>query len=54
MGPRILCTGCISAPIKPLCMHVQADAAVEQGKTLILFNPLLKDLPSASGVMGVR
>ncbi|BDA45931.1 probable adenylate kinase 5, chloroplastic [Coccomyxa sp. Obi] len=31
-----------------------ADAAVEQRKTLILFNPLLKDLPSASGVMGVR
>ena len=32
----------------------QANAAVEQQKTLILFNPLLKDLPSASGVMGVR
>ncbi|EIE24349.1 hypothetical protein COCSUDRAFT_65858 [Coccomyxa subellipsoidea C-169] len=31
-----------------------ATAAVEQKKTLILFNPLLKDLPSASGVMGVR
>lgn len=27
---------------------------MEQKKTLVLFNPLLKDLPSASGVMGVR
>jgi hypothetical protein len=32
----------------------QAEAAAAQGKTIITLNPLLKDVPSASGVMGVR
>ncbi len=45
-----LCVSCSDQEV----LLVQATAAVEQKKTLILFNPLLKDLPSASGVMGVR
>ena len=32
----------------------QAEAALQQGKTLILFNPLLRDVASPDGVMGVR
>ncbi|CAK0771691.1 hypothetical protein CVIRNUC_003886 [Coccomyxa viridis] len=31
-----------------------AEAALQQGKTLILFNPLLRDVASPDGVMGVR
>ena len=33
---------------------LQAEAALQQGKTLILFNPLLRDVASPDGVMGVR
>lgn len=33
---------------------LQAEAAVQQGKTLILFNPLLKDVASPNNVMTVR
>lgn len=30
------------------------EAAEKRGKTLILVNPILKDVPSSGGVMGVR
>lgn len=30
------------------------EAAESAGKTVILVNPILKDIPSAAGVMGVR
>ena len=30
------------------------DEAESQGKAVILMNPVLKDIPSAAGVMGVR
>jgi len=33
---------------------MQAEAAVQQGKTLILLNPLLKDVASPDNVMSVR
>lgn len=37
------------------CVHrVQAEAVTAQEKTLIILNPLLKDVPSSDGVMGVR
>jgi hypothetical protein len=36
-----------------LC-DLQADAAAAHNRTIIVLNPLLKDIPSASGVMGVR
>lgn len=32
----------------------QVDEAESQGKAVILMNPVLKDIPSAAGVMGVR
>ena len=34
--------------------HMQAEAAAAQDRTIIIINPLLKDVPSSSGVMGVR
>ena len=33
---------------------VQVKAAEEQSKPVILINPILKDLPGAGGVMGIR
>lgn len=33
---------------------MQVDEAEKQGKAVILMNPVLKDIPSAAGVMGVR
>ena len=33
---------------------LQAEAALQQGKTLILFNPLLRDVASPDGIMSVR
>jgi len=30
------------------------DEAESEGKAVILMNPVLKDIPSAAGVMGVR
>ena len=33
---------------------MQVDVAEAQGKHVILLNPSLKDVPSSSGVMGVR
>ena len=33
---------------------VQVDEAERQDKAVILINPVLKDIPSAAGVMGVR
>ena len=32
----------------------QAEAAEREGKQTVLINPILKDVPSSSGVMGVR
>ena len=40
--------------MRALLGFVQAEAAVQQGKTLILFNPLLRDVASPDGVMSVR
>ena len=33
---------------------LKVDRAEEEGKYLILINPLLKDIPSADAVMGIR
>jgi len=33
---------------------MQVDAAEAEGKSVVLVNPVLKDLPSHSGIMGVR
>ena len=32
----------------------QVEALEEKGKAIILMNPVLKDIPSHSGIMGVR
>ncbi len=40
--------------LRALLGFVQAEAAAQQGKTLILFNPLLRDVASPDGVMSVR
>ena len=33
---------------------IQVEAAENMGKALVLVNPLLKDIASAAGLMGVR
>ena len=43
-------------PSSPLsaCAWSQVAAAESQGKSVVLVNPVLKDIPSHSGIMGVR
>lgn len=33
---------------------LQVDEGEKQGKAVILMNPVLKDIPSSAGIMGVR
>lgn len=35
-------------------MLLQVAAAEAKGKAVVLVNPVLKDIPSHSGIMGVR
>ena len=48
-------TLCCSSPHMCLCTAcVQLEEVERQGKAMILLNPVLKDIPGSSGVMGVR
>lgn len=38
----------------PDLLLLQVDEAEQRGKAVILMNPVLKDIPSSAGIMGVR
>ena len=56
-APYPFSPACLPPPSLTTCpepLLLQVDEAEQQGKAVILVNPVLKDIPSAAGVMGVR